>query len=182
MLTTPAAASNQAESHRCRRCHRRRPDPLAPPLLGSPAAGQSRPCRPCPTGASSCRRLNPAPPPTPARLEGKGGGKGGGCPLPVHILRSLPSLLLPSAHGHAGMWSPAAAGSLGVPRIQDYYPQKTMRLPPRDCGLCSSARVLGVYCSLGDGGMGGWEIIGSQKARHPTQDVERLGPRAGLNI
>lgn len=97
MLAAPATASTRAESRRRRR---RRPDPLALPLPGSPAAGQSRPCRPCPTRAS--RRLSPAPPPTPARLEGKGGGKGGGCPLPIHILCSFPSLLPRTRAGMLG--------------------------------------------------------------------------------
>lgn len=72
MLAAPAAASARAESRR----RWRRPDPLAPRLPRLSAAGQSRPCRLCPPGASRRRRLSPAPPPTPARLEGKGGGRG----------------------------------------------------------------------------------------------------------
>lgn len=85
--STPGAAG-----HACRSCHRlhpcksrrrrrrRRPDPLAPPLPGSPAAGQSRPCRPSPTRAS-CRRLSPAPPPTQLGWKGRV-GEGGRLPPP----------------------------------------------------------------------------------------------------
>lgn len=77
-LAAPATASTRAESRRRRR---RRPDPLAPPLPGSPAAGRSRPGRPCPTRAS-CRRLSPAPPPTRPGWKGRRGGNGAAAPSP----------------------------------------------------------------------------------------------------
>lgn len=107
MLAAPAAASARAES--CRRW--RRPDPLAPRLPRPPAAGQSRPCRLCPRGASyRRRRLSPAPPPTPARLEGKGGGRGRLPPPHSHPLRLSPPS---STRNRAGMLGYGVQPALG---------------------------------------------------------------------
>lgn len=155
ILAAPAAASARAESRR----RWWRPDPLAPRLPRPPAAGQSRPCRLCPPGASSRRRLSPAPPPTPARLEGKGGGRGRLPPPHSHPLRLSPTLLHPHARRHAGIWSAAGAG---LPRGA---PHPGLQLP------IDSAHALGIVGFVvrpGPGGSlprrrwgrggGGWEI------------------------
>ena len=118
----------------------RKPPPPPPPASGpvisaAPQSARSGPVPPLPAVPSPSeqpsrrRRLNPAPPPTPARLEGKGGGRGATAPSPFTSSWSVPSHLLLHTPGHAGIWSPACAGPLGVSGIQNYYFQKIAREP-----------------------------------------------------